>query len=341
MNTLPLLLLLCPLLACGATRATGPWLTLPGGEGPGHGLRVVLVSGDEEYRSEETLPQLGAILAEQHGFDVTVLFAVDPASGLVDPEVRTNIPGLEALDDADLLVIFTRFRDLPDEQMAHIVRYVESGRPIVALRTSTHAFALGDSSAWPEWTWNHPGPEWEGGFGRQVLGETWIAHHGHHGAQGTRGLVAPGAEDHPVLRGVADGAVFGTTDVYRVRLPLPEGCTPLLLGQVVDGLRHDAPAAEGEVNEPLMPVVWTREFAAGSGKPGRVVTTTMGASQDLLSEGLRRLLVNACYWCLELPVPERASARLVGAFAPSPFAFGGAKQGLTPGELAWPPQPAH
>src|SRR5437773_9697632 len=100
-----------------------------GGGGPGKGKHIVLVSGDEEYRSEEALPQLGKILAKHHGFKCTVLFAIEdgreiPAGGGKAPSlVRTkvgeinpnisNIPGLETLATADLMVIFTRFRDLP------------------------------------------------------------------------------------------------------------------------------------------------------------------------------------------------------------------------------------
>src|SRR5271168_4525459 len=82
---------------------------------------IVLISGDEEYRSEELLPQLAKILATHHGFRCTVLFAIDPKTGKIDPDQVDNIPGLEALDTADLMVIMTRFRDLPDNQMKHIV----------------------------------------------------------------------------------------------------------------------------------------------------------------------------------------------------------------------------
>lgn len=334
-------LLIAPLLlsACAAAPpvADARWISLPGGSGPGAGRHVVLVSGDEEYRSEEALPQLAAILSQRHGFRCTVLFALDPDSGQVDPDVRDNIPGLEALDDADLLVLSTRFRDLPDAQLEQLVRYVERGGPVIALRTSTHAFALGEHSSHRRWSWDSQVPGWEGGFGRVVLGETWIAHHGQHGVQGTRGLIAPGARPHPVLKGIEDGHVFGPTDVYRVRLPLPAECTPLLLGQVTTGLTDDSLAVQGAQNDPLMPVAWTVEFEAGSGKPERVVTTTLGASQDLLSAGVRRLLVNAAYWCQGLQVPETADVELVGRFEPSPFAFGGARKGLRPADFAAQP----
>ena len=104
--------------------------------GNAKGKNIVLISGDEEYRSEESLPQLAKILSTYHGFRCTVLFAIDPKDGTINPDQLDNIPGLEALDSADLMVILTRFRDLPDYQMKHIVDYVESGKPIVGMRTA-------------------------------------------------------------------------------------------------------------------------------------------------------------------------------------------------------------
>ena len=129
-------------LVAHAARADDPWLTIKGGAGPGQGKHIVLVSGDEEYRSEELLPQLAKILAKEHGFDCTVLFAIDPATGEINPNELKNIPGLEALKSADLLILLTRFRDLPDEQMQHFVDYLNSGKPIIGLRTATHAFKM-------------------------------------------------------------------------------------------------------------------------------------------------------------------------------------------------------
>jgi len=151
-----LLLLTLPWLLSGAG------IIFQGTSGPGKGKHIVLVSGDDEYRSEEALPQLAKILATHHGFTCTVLFAIDPASGTIAPDRHDNIPGLEALDTADLLILFTRFRDLPDAQMKHIVDYVESGRPIVALRTATHAFEIKTSPKYRPWTWNST--EWDGGL---------------------------------------------------------------------------------------------------------------------------------------------------------------------------------
>jgi type 1 glutamine amidotransferase len=309
---------------------------MKGGDGPGKGKHVVLISGDEEYRSEETLPQLAKILSNHHGFKCTVLFAIDPKDGTVNPDQRDNIPGVESLQDADLMVIFTRFRELPDEQMKHIVQYVESGRPIIGLRTATHAFAYRQGATYSRYSWDSK--EWGGGFGRQILGETWISHHGDHGKQSTRGVIALEAKGHPILRGLKDGDIWGPTDVYGVRLPLPKGCQPLVLGQVLTGMKPTDPPVTGSKNSPMMPIAWVRTYKGDKDQTGRVFTTTMGASQDFVSEGLRRLLVNACYWAvgLENQIPPKSNVDIVGKFHTRPFRGGGFEKGRKPSYFASP-----
>ncbi len=315
--------------------AADPWLTIEGGDGPGKGKHVVLVSGDEEYRSEETLPQLAKILAKHHGFTCTVLFAIDPKDGTINPNVTDNIPGLEKLKTADLMVIFVRWRTLPDDQLRHIIDYVESGKPVVGLRTSTHAIKPGRKGPYAKYTSDSKVPGYEGGFGKQVLGETWVAHHGAHGKEGTRGIVAPGQENHPILRGIEPGSIFGTTDVYTVHLPLPGDSTPLVLGQVTESLKPDSKPVAGKKNDPMMPVAWTKTYKGASGKVGRVFTTTMGASQDFAFEGTRRLIVNGCYWALGMEdrIPARSNVELVGEFKPSLFRTNGFKKGVKPEDL--------
>jgi hypothetical protein len=342
-------LALMSLAACGRGQDDAELVTrYQGGNGPGEGKRVVLVSGDDEYRSEEALPHLGRILTFRHGFDCTALYAIDPADGLIKPDFQTNIPGLEALERADLMVIATRFRHLPDEQMRYIDAYVHSGRPIVAMRTATHAFNYPkeSDSIYRHWSWNDK-ETWPGGFGKQVLGETWAGHHGHHGVQSTRGLIAPGKEQHPILRGCDD--IWGPTDVYGVSLP--DDAEPLVLGQVLEGMRPDDKPVVGEYatgegarrvvkrpNEPMMPVAWTRPYTGREGRTARVFTTTMGAATDMLSEGMRRLLVNGVYWAagLEAEIPARADVELVGDFEPTDFGFKTYVQGRRPADFRWP-----
>src|SRR5947209_2434142 len=235
-HLLPLLALLLPL----STFADPQWVTYPG-----PGKHIVLISGDEEYRSEEGLPQLARILSQRHGFDCTVLFSVNPGTGEIDPKFVGNIPGIEALDSADLMIILTRFRDLPDEQMKHVDDYLKAGKPVIGLRTATHAFNMDKGKPYARYGYNYQGDEkqWSQGFGRLVLGETWISHHGNHKNESTRALFAPGAQGSPLLNGIKDGEIWCPSDVYGVRLPLPGDSKPLLLGQVV---KRSGPAKKGE-----------------------------------------------------------------------------------------------
>jgi len=323
-------------LQATGVQADDLWISFRGGEGAGQGKKIVLVSGDEEYRSEEALPQLAKILSSFHGFHCTVVFAIDPRSGEINPNINNNIPGLEALDTADLMIIATRFRDLPDEQMKHVVDYVESGRPVIGMRTATHAFNTPGGKTYSKYSWSNGDKTYEQGFGRQVLGETWISHHGNHGSQSTRGLIAKGQEGNPILKGIKDGDVWGPTDVYGVRLPLPGDSTPLIMGQVLQGMKSTDPALEGEKNNPMMPVAWTKSYKSESGKVARVFTTTMGSSTDLQSEGMRRLLVNATYWSvgLEDKITERLKVDLVGDYQPTRFKFDGYVKGRKPADYA-------
>ncbi len=313
------------------------WVEYPEGAGPGAGHHIVLLAGDEEYRSEEALPQLGKILSQHHGFRCTVLFSIDPESGFIDPENQTHIPGLEALSKADMMVLFWRFRELPDPAMKQFVDYVESGRPILGLRTATHAFAYSRNPESPYASYRFNSETWPGGFGQQVLGDTWIRHHGHHGSQSTRGLVDPSAVDHPILRGVED--VWGPTDVYGIDHLLEEDQI-LLRGQVLDGMDADSTPAEGAQNDPMMPILWTRERQVGE-QTQRIVCSTMGASVDLNSEGLRRALVNSCYWGLGLEgkIPAKSKVDIVEPWKPSNFGFGGFLREVRPADHALDKKP--
>jgi hypothetical protein len=226
---------------------------------------------------------------------------------------------------------------MPEDQIKQIVDYAESGRPMIGMRTSTHPFNL-KGGAYLKYSWDNKGPDYEGGFGRQVFGETWITHHGEHGKQGTRGILAAEQRHHPILKGIQPGSIFGPTDVYGVRLPLPGDSVPLVYGEVTETLEPDSKAVAGPKNEPMMPVAWTKSYLSASGKRSRVFTTTMGASQDFASEGLRRLLVNAVYWSLgmEAKIPTKTNVDFVGEFKPSPFRFRKIeewKPGKTPAEM--------
>ncbi|MEX0642078.1 MAG: GDSL-type esterase/lipase family protein [Pirellulales bacterium] len=328
---------MCLVIAAAACGEPHLWVEYPGGDGPGQGKHVVFLSGDEEYRSEEGLPMLAKILSQRHGFRCTVLFSADPKTGQIDPNNHSLLPGSEALDSADAIVMLLRFREWPNEAMTRFAKAYEAGKPIIALRTSTHAFSFPATSPLRSFD----------DFGKHVLGEGWVSHWGRHKEEATRGVIDETGKHEPLLRGVTD--IFGDSDVYEAYPP--NDAKILVRGQVLAGLDLDSlPAsyrkkrasdgAEQGINDPMMPIAWSRILKNNSGNTNRIFCTTMGAATDLRSEGLRRLVVNAVYWGLAMEVPEKSDVELVGQYDPSPYGFGGFRRDLRPSDFAVGDTPA-
>ena len=313
----------------------GPWVVYEGQKGPGFGHHIVFVTGDDEYRSEEGMPMLAKILAFRHGFKCTVLFAINTDDQTIQPDYPYNIPGLEQLAFADLMILFIRFRELPDDQMKHIMAYVQSGKPLIGLRTATHSFFYRNNLSSPYAKYSHDSSCPEGGFGQLVLGDTWISHHGDHGSESTRGVINHSHKNHPVLQGVRD--IWGPSDVYTIQ-HLPDNATVLVWGQVIQGMQATDSPVKGIKNNPMMPLAWTKHYLTNSGVSARVMVCTMGASTDLQNEGLRRLLVNSCYWglTLEKEISPESNVDYVGPYQPTNFGFGGYTSGIKPDQLQWP-----
>lgn len=304
----------------------------PGGEGPGKGKHVVLIAGDEEYRSEEFMPMFGRILSQHHGFQCTVLFSVND-EGFIDPNNQKSLSHPEALDTADLIITGIRFRKWPDETMAKFDAAMKRGVPVVGLRTSTHAFQHKEGSFKSYNSW-----------GKKVLGEKWVSHWGVHKKEATRGVIEKANVKHPVLNGVQD--VFGNTDVYEAAPPAD--ATILMRGQVLKGMTPDsgpvdsvkknrATGKEQPVNDPMMPILWTRELVGESGnkeRAQRIVTCTMGAPTDFQSEDLRRAVINGVFWGLRMEVPAKAKVDLVGEFEPRMYGFNSFRKGVRPSDHA-------
>ncbi len=307
------------------------WLTYSGGDGPGKGKHIVLIAADQEYRSEQSMPMMARILSQHHGFDCTVLFAVNE-KGEVDPTMPVypekgkefkshHIPGLENLASADLVIFFTRLLTLPNDEQEQIVRYIDSGKPIIALRTANHGFL----HALP-YQMNGKRIDW----GVDILGGTFLNHHGNWHADSTRGILVEAQKNHPILTGVKD--IWGTSDVYRTYKEggsLPAGCTALVWGQPLLGRQHDDPP--NRELEPL-PVAWFKFWQTSDGKSARVFHSTMGSGEDFKSAGLRRLIVNAAYWGLgmESAISPTSSVEYVGPFKPLESGFDYADIGVVP-----------
>ena len=318
---------------CGQAHAdqTPQWLTYPGGEGPGKGKHIVLITADQEYRSEQSMPMMAKILSKHHGFNCTVLFGVND-KGEVDPTMPVHpekgqtlkehhIPGLERLASADLVIFVTRLLTLPMAEREMIVKYIDSGKPFIALRTANHGF----NTDLP-YKINGKQVNW----GREILGGDFMGHHGRWHADSTRGTVVPELKDHPIVRGVSD--IWGNSDVYRTYkegTSLPEGCTALVWGQPLMGRNpDDAPNTE---LEPL-PVAWFKNWQTSEGKSARVFQCTMGSGTDLQSAGLRRLIINAGYWGMgmESDITATRSVDIVGTYKPLESGFNYEELGVKP-----------
>ena len=229
---------------------------------------VAFVVGEPEYCSHMSMPAVADELARSHGYKTTLC-----ATSIVEDEPDfpvSEFPGLECLADADLMVIFTRFRVLPDDQMRQFEAYLNSGRPVVGLRTSSHAFHFPAESKWNSWN---------DGFGRDVFGTPWINHHGH--SSRTEVSVLEGAERHPILNNM-ERRFRVRSWLYHVQ-PLSKPCDKLLWGIPLE------PECEPQAN----PVAWTTEHNGG-----KVFFTTLGHPDDFKVASFRTLLTNGIRWSL-------------------------------------------
>lgn len=276
---------------------------------------VVFVTGDDEYRSEESMPMLAKILKRDYGFDVTICYSLDQ-DGNIAPGNQKSISGLEALKDADLMVLYTRFRDLPPEQFQHFLNYVKSGKPIVGFRTATHAFLFRDPKS--------PYKDWNNKKIADLVGQRWITHHGHFGdghEHLTKVTIVDEAKDHPVLRGVKPYKAYswlyhvhGGSDGHK----LTGDSQPLLTGH---SLKSNHQKKGNTKKFPMSnPVAWTKTYEGKDGTKGRVFFTTTAHPFDFKDPNVRKLSLNGILWALgmEGKIPQQgANTEVVGKYDPN------------------------
>ncbi len=317
-NRLLLLFLLTALLP--TLLYANPVINKPDGESKG---KIVFIASDHEYRSEETCPALARILTKHHGFTTVVCFGVDK-NGEIEAGA-SHVPGLEHLKDADGCVMFTRFQDLPDEQMVHIDDYLNRAGPIVGLRTSTHGFRIGKGKKYEKYDFRYAGDDYKNGFGEQVLGQTWVGHYGRNHEQSTRIDIIPEKAKHPILRGVKNIHVQcggynaepnGDWDILTMAQPL--------MSMMADG--------KADSSKPPKASEWTRLYTGKDGQKGRVFTSLYGASEDILNPGYRRMIINGIYWTLGLEDEIEADSDIafVGPYEPNNFRIRGYARGVKP-----------
>lgn len=318
-----------PALAAAGVRLPNA-VVWEGEAGPGRDKHIVFLAGDHEYRGEETLPALARILARRRGFKCTFLVTTNPETGEIEPG-SDHVTGLEALASADLLVVFLRFQRFADEQMQHLDDYLAAGKPVIGLRTSTHAFRglEGEFARYNE-GFDGDGEAWKHGFGEEILGEHWVGHHGRNHRQSSLLVLEPEHLDHPILRGVERPHAMCGGYVGH-----PRDGVVLARGQVLDGMTADSPPTRDEGRQERHAVAWVRTYRQDDPR-SRVFATTHGASEDILNDDFRRMILNACLWCLgmEDEIGPDDPIEFVGPYHPSTFAFGGYRRGVMPWDIA-------
>ena len=274
-------LLMCILLA-GCSSSPGTTSGETGKESP----LVVFVTGDHEYSSETTMPLLAAELEKHYNMRTVVL------KSFPDQNSEENIPGLDTLQEADLAVFFLRWRRLPADQLKYIEEYLNSGKPVIGFRTSTHSFNYPEGHELRKWN----------AFGELAFGSPpgWggVAGHTHYGHESSTDVyIIEEQKSHPVLTGV-DPSFHVRSWLYKVLPDYPaQGSTWLLMGKPVE------PDTEEAIENP---VAWTWTSASGA----KTFMTTMGHPEDFQQEAMQRLCINAIHWTLGQPVPEEWKGKI-------------------------------
>lgn len=255
---------------------------------------LVIVSAEDEYQTEETLPRFAAAHLGQE-FRVSFVFG-HPVPKNAPPEqsrLRYDIPGLEVLDQADVLLVSVRRRPLPKEQLDRFRQYVAAGKPVVGIRTASHPFHLRNQpppeglADWPEWD-------------RDVIGGNYSNHHGNN----LQAWVWPlEGVRHPILEGIPRGELPIAGSLYEVS-PLRPNTTELLRGRCEGIAQHE-------------PVAWTFQRPDG----GRTFYTSLGHPENFASPVFQRLLLNGIRWAAGL-LPQPAEP----AKNPSPDSCGFANE---------------
>jgi putative heme-binding domain-containing protein len=210
-------------------------------------LRVALVSGSLEYKSDESLTAFQKYLEATYPVECVRAFR----------KTDTDLPGLEQLDNCDVAIFYTRRLKIDGEQLERIKKYVQSGKPVIGIRTASHGF-----QTWLE-------------MDKLVFGGDYKNHYG--SGPKCRVKIAESAKDHPILRGVKPFESVGS--LYK-NPGVAKDVTVLLTGSIPDHTE---------------PVAWVRERKVGD-KTQRVFYTSLGHPADFQEPNFTRLLVNALGW---------------------------------------------
>ena len=299
--------------------------------------KVLFLTGDDEYRSEESMPMIADILERETGFETVIGYSLNE-KGEIDPNAAESLTHMEDLDDADLLVMFIRYRRPTKEQFQHFLDYLEAGKPIVALRTSTHGFRFAEDAGLNHWGYQNDPEQIHSLAGgesvRELLGQTWITHHGHFDDGDkplTQVMIEKDAVKNPILRGVEPFQAYSW--LYHVHGggdALAGDPEILLEGKSLRSQKEE----KGQLDRyPIQnPIAWTKTY--GDKPESRVFTTTLGHPYDFKEASMRRLVLNGILWALgredEIPA-DGFDVSLDAPYEPNNSGFGDKfKPGMRP-----------
>ncbi len=233
---------------------------------PAQAANIVFMIGEEEYFTWETLPEFARKELEPLGHHVTFIHA--------DKADKNNFTGLvAALKDADLLLVSVRRRTPPKEQLDAVRAFLAAGKPLIGIRTASHAFALRPKDKLID----DQHANWQE-FDPAVLGGNYHDHH--KGKDQTICTVAAGAESHAILKDIPLSEFIGHGTLYK-NTPLAKTTTPLLIGAIP--------------GQPAEPVAWTHRYGP---KQAKIFYTSLGHPDDFKEPAFRKLLLNAIAWAL-------------------------------------------
>ena len=242
---------------------------------------VVFVVGLPHYSPELTMPVFAKEL-ERFGFRTTIVMG----EGNSEKKTKNVLPGIEALKDADLAIFFMRFLTLPDDEWQPIEDYLKSGKPVIGLRTASHAF---------NYKPDHPRFNWNDDFGRRVLGTPYVVHQ----SGTTDCTVVPKYKKHPIMSHLTKTNWTSPGTLYLTRLQ--PGCQALVTG-TGKGKNRLLEKRYGviQVNESESDVVawaWKNEWG------GKVFGTSFGHPGDFAEESFNRMFINSVCWATDQPIP--------------------------------------
>ncbi len=246
---------------------------------------AAFILGTLHYSPELTMPVFAEEL-ERFGFQTTLI------RGEGDPEKKTRnvLPNLGELENADVVIFFSRFMQLPDEEWRIVEDYLKSGKAVIGLRTANHSFKYGK---------DHPRYDWNVDFGRRALGTPYIVHQ----SSATDIKVVPENLGHPIMSHVTKREWVSPGTLYLARLE--PGCVPLVVGTGKGKARY-LKRQFGEMDVKAIetaPVAWAWENEWG----GKSFYTSFGHPGDFAEESFNRMLLNAVCWSVDHPIPAKGA----------------------------------